>query len=234
MMGLLRLSGVNVGKEERFVGAGAMNPKGFFELHSHEKFLQKVYKGIYPIYDVQKIPDIKMLQYLGKKHYLEYRELIKAEFGGNFPIAIKANSFFTLPFLHELKKEFDIKILVMERNEEDQINSMVRVWEYLNDPVTKPLCSKEFVTKLIKAEKRFCEKVQKHYDFKYFHVSFEKLINNPVQLMKEISDFTDIPCARKQVIKKFIDKTLVNRKTLSIPQAKTPTLTKIIRRIKNI
>jgi hypothetical protein len=133
MMGLLKIAGVNVGDEKRLAGPAPMNPKGFFELWSQEALLRESYVGIYP--GPSKPPSLDVLRETGKRHFRAYRTLLQEEFGPDFPVGVKSQRFLTLPFLHELRHEFDIRILVMTRGLEDQANSILRVWRNSSDPI---------------------------------------------------------------------------------------------------
>ena len=65
---------------------------------------------------------------IGQLHHLGYHHLISAENGDYGPYAVKAQRFLALSFLYYLKSEYDIKVIVMNRQEKEQIESILRVW----------------------------------------------------------------------------------------------------------
>jgi hypothetical protein len=212
VMGLLHLSAINIGKEEHLIGPQAMNPKGFFELKPQQKFLEKVYQGIYP--DVTDPPEMAVMEKIGETHFQEYHRLIRAEFENRFPIAVKSQRFLTLPFLYRLKKKYDVKVLVLERKLEDQVNSTLRVWRKSGNSLQKN-ASREFVLNYIKKWKSFARSVENHYDFPFFHVSFDDLMASPLSVSRAIFDFIQEKCPTKQQISDWLDPTLVNRSNSS-------------------
>ncbi len=211
VMGLLNLSGINVGKKKHLSGPAPMNPKGFFELKSQQKFLEKVYKGVYP--DISEPPSLELLNKIGGNHYLEYDKLILSEFDNRFPIAIKSQRFLTLPFFYHLKHKYNIKVLIIERDQDDQVNSTQKVWKKSGNFIQKN-ASREFITNYIKKWQSFAQSVEKFYDFSFFHVSFDELMKKPLLTTQNV--FCDIQekCPSKQQISGWLDKSLVNRPKL--------------------
>jgi hypothetical protein len=211
VMGLLNLSGINVGKKDQLIGPKPMNPKGFFELKSQQEFLEKVYKGIYP--GITNPPPLKFLDKTGKEFYAEYNQLMRTEFENCFPIAVKSQRFLTLPFLHHLRKKYYITVLVLERNLEDQVESIHRVWRKSGNTLQKN-ASREFITDYIEKWKTFAKAVKKYYDFPFFHVSFDDLMKKPINVSREIFDFIGEKCPTEEQITGWLDRTLINRSQL--------------------
>jgi len=211
VMGLLNLSGINVGKEEHLIGPQPMNPKGFFELKSQQEFLGKVYEGIYP--GITNPPPLEIVDKTGKEFYPEYNQLLRVEFENRFPIAVKSQRFLTLPFLHHLRKEYYITVLILDRNPDHQVNSTCRVWRKSGNNFQKN-ASREFITDYIEKWKIFAAAVKKYYDFPYLHVSFDQLMKSPTKVSKEIFDFIGEKCPDKGKITGWLDRTLVNRSQL--------------------
>ncbi len=211
MMGLLREAGINVGQKHRLNNHGIINPKGFFELKLQQEFLSSVYKGIYP--GVTSPPSLEVMSKIGIKYYKDYEELIQREFGCCFPIAIKSQRLLTLPLLHQLKEDYQIKLLIMERKLEDQVNSTLRVWKRSNQLLQKS-ATREFVFEYLTKWKAFSHKVEQHYKFPTLHVSFNELIADPVEVSKSIFDFIEEDYPDIQQIKSWIDPSLVNRSKL--------------------
>lgn len=211
LMGLLNLSGINVGKKEHLSGPAPMNPKGFFELKTQQKFLEKTYTGIYP--DITNPPSLELLDKIGKEFYKEYDEMIQTEFENRFPIAIKSQRFLTLPFLYRLKEKYNINMLVIERKLEDQVNSTQKVWKKSGNFIQKN-ASREFITNHIKKWQSFAQSVEKFYDFSIFHVSFDELMKSPIKVSQSIFNLIGEKCPTKEEITGWLDGTLVNRPQL--------------------
>lgn len=208
VMGLLNLSGINVGKAKNLIGPKPMNPKGFFELKSQQKFLEKVYTGIYP--DITDPPSLESLDRIGKEYYPKYDQLIRTEFENRFPASVKSQRFLTLPFLYRLKEQYNIKVLVVERNPDDQLNSIIKIWKKSGNTYQKN-ASREFIRGYIKKWKSFTLLIEKHYDLSFFHVSFDELMARPLKTSQSIFNFIQEKCPTKQQITDWLDQSLVNR-----------------------
>jgi len=212
LMGLMNLSGINVGKRIHLIEPKAINPKGFFELKSQQEFLKNVFKGIYP--DITNPPSIECIDKIGEEFYAEYDLLIQTEFENNFPIAVKSQRFLTLPFLHHLRKKYCIKVLSLDRNLMHQVNSTLRVWRMSGNSLQKG-ASKEFITGYIKKWKSFSQSVKNHYDFPFFQISFDELMQSPVKVSRKIFNFIGEKSPLEEQIKDWLDRSLVNRSHLS-------------------
>jgi hypothetical protein len=212
MMGLLKLSGVNVGNKTQLVAPAPINPKGFFELVSQQKFLEQVYTGIYPELSIP--PSLNRLQYLGKLYCQDYLNLVKNEFGNASVLAVKSPRFLTIPFLYELREQLDVRVIVMNRKLEDQVSSILRVWQNSNEP-TKKYATREFVSEWIVSWRRYSQHVQNSYDLKYLQIEFDDLVINPLVSMEKVTQFIGIKCPSKRKITRFIEPDLVNRSVLT-------------------
>jgi len=212
MMGLLKLTGLNVGNDDRLIQASPLNPKGFFELKSQQEFLVRSFAPIYPA-AVDPGP-MEAFDAMGAAHALEYGRLIEMEFRGRFPAAIKSQRLLTLGCLYRLRNKYDVRVLMMERREEDQVESTRRSWaKYAMDDLRKN-ASREFVVEWIRKWKDFADTVEGHYDFPYQRVSFERLMDNSAEELARICEFVDQPFPGAEPIAAFLDRSLVNRKTL--------------------
>ena len=211
IMGLLKLANINVGRDAKLARPGPMNPKGFFELKSHQKFLKKVYNGYYP--NITDPPDIVDIDNIGKNYFSDYEQLIKDEFREDFPIAIKSQRFLTLPFLNYLKNKYKIYVIIISRNLQDQINSTLRVWNKYGNSFQKA-ANQKFIAEYITKWKNFSVIVEKYYDFPYYHMNFEELINNPLNISEKVFSFIQVESPGDDNVLNWIDKSLVNRPQL--------------------
>jgi len=208
-MGLLRLSGFNVGAKERLTGAFPANPKGFFELWSQNVFLEVSYPETYPA--PQPPPKLEEIESKGERHAAAYRKLLSREFGDDFPIAIKSQRMLTLPFLHELQDEIETRVLVLDRNIEDQAKSIRRVWEKAD---VRGEWTLEDIKSLLVSWKGFRDRVCEHYDFPIMPVQFQDVIHQPCETTRDITDFLDVRCPSENDIRAWIDPKLANREKL--------------------
>lgn len=218
MMGLLQLAGVNVGRPERSAGPARMNPKGFFELQSQQQFLARAYPGIYP--GISQPPPVSVLDEVGRTHQLAYRQLLTEEFGDQFPSAVKAPRMLILPCLHALRQEFDVRLLFMTRNREDQVHSLLRVWRSSPDP-QKRAATPEFAHDWIHAWERFADLVRVHYAFPTLEVAFEDLLAQPFETMGRVARFLEIQPPEAQAVQRWLDPALVNRSRFSLAHLKS-------------
>jgi hypothetical protein len=208
LMGLLKLAGINVGLDEQLIGPKPMNPRGFFELKSQHKFLEWVYKGIYP--GITNPPSLELLDKKGEDFYNMYDILIKTDFNRVFPIALKSQRFLTIPFLYRLRHKYDIKILILERNLEEQVNSTLKVWRESGSGSRTNL-TREFIADYIKRWRVFGKCVEEFYGFHYFHISFNKLMKHPFKVSRSLFDFISEEPPPKKKITNWLDRSLVNR-----------------------
>ena len=130
LMGLLRMSGVNVGGKKSGLGhKSSSNPKGHFEPPSIKDFLANVFSGFFP--ELHKTPSMKHLRRQGAKHAQQFNRLLQHEFGSTQPWALKGGRLLVLPFLASFQQagKYSVKVLMMNRKPEDQLASIIRVWK---------------------------------------------------------------------------------------------------------
>jgi hypothetical protein len=210
LMGLLKVSGLNVGRESELIPAAAMNPKGFFELKPQQRLLCEAYRGFYP--EPVPPPAIARADEIGAAFSRRYRQLLETEFEDRFPAAIKSQRCLTLPFLERMRDRYDIRVLLLERNEADHIRSTLRVWNTLPDadPVRRN-ASPEFVRDWIRQWSGFTGEVLKRCRFPALPVSFDQLIAAPHATAAAVFRFLEIEPPPEEPIAAWIDRSLVNR-----------------------
>jgi hypothetical protein len=210
LMGLLQVAGLGVGQANRLISPAAMNPKGFFELQSQQQLLSEVYRGFYP--DAGDPPAFAAANAIGAAHSREYRRLLQTEFGNRFPAAVKSQRCLTLPFLHHLRDDYDIRVLMLERQELEQVHSTLRVWRTVADPLRNN-ADYRFVHNWISVWRKFAEECFRQYDFPSLAVSFERLIADPQAVMGAVAGFLEIERPPEQSVAGWIDCNLVNRES---------------------
>lgn len=208
-MGVLKIGGINVGTDSQLTAPAPMNPKGFFELKSQNSFLKDTFKGFYP--NISDPPPINKVFRLGRLHHQAYHRLISSELGDKVPYAVKAPRFLALSFLYYLKSEFDIKVIVMNRHEKEQTESILRVWRKNPPEPSLDNASSDFVLSYIRKWKHFSLKFMKEFQFDYHSLSFEDLVDRPYQEVDKIFEFIDEKMPARQKIDDWLDLTLVNR-----------------------
>ncbi|GAI93374.1 unnamed protein product, partial [marine sediment metagenome] len=180
LMGLFKLAGINLGgKKTGLSGKAPMAPKGFFEIPGLKQINPKYFKGgmPYPI-------DINDYKNFGKLYTDKFIKLLNTEFGNNFPIAIKSLRLFIIPMLHEIKQQNDIYIIRLRRDLERQSKSLQKVFKRSNIIKTLESCKLHILR-----WQTFEKKVWNIYqDFVFIDVTFEDLINKPIQIMSYIND----------------------------------------------
>lgn len=224
-MGILRLAGLNVGRSERLQGSTPMNPKGFLELPSQNIFLKVAYPGIHG--EVADPPSLEILDRKGKMHAEAYLDFLEHEFDGDYPIAVKAQGMLTLPFLHELRDELDTKVLLLDRDTDEQISSLERAWKQLD--IRQEMSSSDIRAFLL-SWKDFRDKVSEHYDFPACRIQFGNLIQSPYETTQRIASFLDVSCPPEKEVREWIDPDLVNRNELKSTNSGSLTLTQRARR----
>ncbi len=211
LMGLLDTYGINAGKKAYLTGPTPINPKGFFETKVQNMFLSTVYGDYYP--GLLQPPPLHIAQEVGRKHYVEYHEILMSIYGSSFPIAIKSQRFLTLPFLYELKNKYDIKVIKMNRNINDQISSLKRVWkingkqEYANN-------DNKTISDWITQWDGFAKSIISAYNIEVFNIYFEDLIENPIKHTKDLFCFLNMAPPHSEIISNWFEPSLVNRKVI--------------------
>jgi hypothetical protein len=209
LMGVLKLGGLNAGASERMTPPAPMNPKGFFELKTQNHFLGETFKGFYP--DITDPPPLDVVLQTGKLHHKAYHRLIASELGETTPYVIKAQRFLALSFLHYLHEEYDVKALVISRNEHEQVCSILRVWKKSAlDPVFRD-ATYDFVLAYIRRWKEFSRQFMESVPFEYFNVSFEDLILHSSREVNRIFAFIDEKPPCPESVDQWLDVSLVNR-----------------------
>jgi hypothetical protein len=211
VMGLLNIAGINVGRNELLTGPAPMNPKGFFETKIQNQFLARVFEGYYP--GIHKPPDITFVEQQGRMFHKEYFQMVSDIYGNNYPIALKSQRFLTIPFLYELKDEFDIKIIRMHRNIDDHASSIKRVWGKHGSDLQK---SKdiEFIKAWLAEWGMFVGDLIDDFNLKVLDINFEDIINHTEDSTKEIFSFINMRVPSLDGISKWVESTLVNRKAI--------------------
>ena len=204
LMGLLQLSGFNVGgAASGLFPANKSNPKGYFEIRGLAKFMHSLRPKCYPSYKVVP-PNSAQLTTIRKKYYKQFNRILQKEFPNEKRIALKGACLLVIPFFYELRSLYDIRVIMLRRSNEDQLKSAMRAG----------LCTDIAVyEKLRDAWLSFEKDLVKQYTFcNYLHVDYEDLICDPLTTMGQIATFLNIISPADSDILKWIDPKLMHKK----------------------
>ncbi|KKK84866.1 hypothetical protein LCGC14_2779020, partial [marine sediment metagenome] len=134
VMGLLRLGGLDVGgKSTGLWKPNKYNLKGYFEIVGNKDFLHKIFAKYSDRFAVPPTrAQIQGMLDTAKDDVHKFKMFIDKEFEANSFIAIKGIRFFIFPFLRILSTKYSVKCIVLHRNRNDQINSILQMdtWEH--------------------------------------------------------------------------------------------------------
>ena len=83
----------------------------------------------------------------------------------------------TLPFLHELRNELDTRVIVLDRDMEDQIESLQRVWKRLD---IRQDMQRDDIRSFLEKWARFRDEVCDYYAFPLLKIRFNEIIQKQV------------------------------------------------------
>ncbi len=193
-MGLLNHAGASVGNVSDTISIE--NLKGFFEIVEMVASLRDIYSPhMTPFTDPF---DFARLRYLKNMRKAEIISKIDKCFSNSTTIAMKANSYIPIN-IFENDEDYDIKMICLERNMEDQIRSIERMWG------KKSPGAKKFEEWLIKCRK-WGKEFREEFKFDYLDIAFEDILDKPVSEAKRMYSFcglTRIP--EDKVILDWVD-----------------------------
>jgi hypothetical protein len=207
-MGLLKVMGVSVGAEERLIGARPMNPKGFFELKSQERFLRHVFPDFYP--SVDRLPSQDIITAAVARWAPMFMAMLAAEFSAAGVFALKTQRGLALPFWRRLRDQFDVRVLVLSRDRADQVKSIRRVWSQLDDPARRGASEAE-ISAYIDRWNGFLETRLAEVEFPRLRLTFEDVIAQPQEVARRLADFLELAPPLSALVDVWIDRRLVNR-----------------------
>ena len=209
VMGLLKISGVYVGDENKLTRPAAINPKGFFELMAHNQLLDEIFPKEPGLFAP---PSYAELERLRDEHSKRYFAWFEQEFGQQSPIAIKSPQLLSIPFFIDTSRPYyDVRIVLLRRDFVHQAKSLRRVWK--NNDARKDFTVDEIVAWLVKW-RNFSLQLLNHYHLEYLDLSFEDFLIAPLVISTTMLDFLEIPKPSNEQILDWVDPELVNRKRL--------------------
>jgi len=113
-----------------------------------------------------------------------------------------------------LRDKYDVRILCMSRKLKDHARSTQNMWKRSRDSKKRNATIQQ-ITKHIQDWTLGVRVIRRSYTcFPYLNVSFDALVAQPYKVTKEICNFIDMPIPEPEVVTNWIDRKLVNRKSL--------------------
>jgi hypothetical protein len=177
-MGIMKKLGFNLGGLKT-----RLSPRN--ELHIYQEMLKNALPNSWPGLDVT--PSIAVLESIKTKHHDHFRDIFNSEFQRKFPVAIKDARLLILPFLYRLREYYDVRVILLHRDPNDQTHSIVKANEgYTDQPF-------EYFFDRIWAWRDFVDRARAYYDYaEYTEIYFEDLIQSPRQTILKICEFVGI------------------------------------------
>lgn len=208
MMGLLDKAGLNLGAG---VSSKPMpiNKKGLFEIKEHNHLLGRFYAGYYP--ETGEPPSLDSVRCIANRHAPFYGDYLSEIAAGVYPLALKSPRCLSLPLAFNLKERFDISIIRLKRNIEEQVHSIEKVWKNHGNDFQKQ-CSTEDIRAYVKKWIAFSEDIYREYPFESIDCDFNSMIESPENEIKRLSAFIGINISRDYA-QSWIDPGLVSKQT---------------------
>ena len=206
-MGLLNLFGYLPSGKSGLIQPSANNPKGYFEIASHQNLLGNIYGE--SIYNLALPPNIQKVENIARKNFRLYKSYLDKEFYGIDSFSIKAPRYLPLPLLHYLKSQYKIKVIYLNRNLSDQVNSTLKVW---SDIESRKDVSPDYIKEWILDWRLFGHQIQTQYSFDSIHISFEEIMENKINSSEVLCNFLGTDKINEHEIHQWLNDSLVNRK----------------------
>lgn len=206
MMGLLENAGLNTGAgvDRKPV---AINKKGIFEIKEHNHLLGKFYAGYYP--DIGDPPSLDLVCSIADRYAPFYDDYLIEIANGIYPLALKSPRCLSLPLAFTLKERFDIRIIRLRRNIEDQVRSIEKVWKIYGNDFQKQ-CSSDNIRDYVKKWIRFSDDIYREYPFGSIECDFNSIVESPENQIERLSAFIGISISQDHA-RSWIDAGLVSK-----------------------
>lgn len=206
MMGLLDKAGLNLGAG---VSSEPMpiNKKGLFEIKEHNHLLGRFYAGYYP--ETGEPPPLDSVRCIADRYSLSYGEYLTEIAAGVYPLALKSPRCLSLPLAFNLKERFDISIIRLNRNIEDQVHSIEKVWKNYGNDFQKQ-CSTEDIRAYVKKWISFSGDIYREYPFESIDCDFNSMIESPENEIERLSAFIGMNISKSDALS-FIDAGLASK-----------------------
>jgi len=224
LMGTLSKCGFNLGIHLK-PNPDINNPKGYFELKSQDTLIASVFPEFYqPRMTQGAMPDrapysAQDLDKIFSKSYTklpDFYKFIRAEFIDDRPIAIKDIRLLLLPFVYGARKDFDVRVIMLNRSVHGRAMSALQMRHNMGMDLAK--VDRQELVSYIQSWKNFGEEIKKWMpEIPIMDLRFESLMLDTKHAIGAISEFIDVPRLELLKASGFIDPNLARRKTLENP-----------------
>lgn len=188
VMGILERCGVSVGKDLSSQLKSIEVPGGSYELQILEKYWQKYYQKQNWENHVKNLIN-KRLTYSKLRELKSVRQeldaIIESICNGKYPVAIKSMDYVGIA-AYENDSEYDIRVICLHRNIEDQARSISKMWG--NISAYPP----QVFYKWLKEGYEWVEGFKKEFKFPYLDVNFNDILEDPENEGNRICEFCGI------------------------------------------
>ena len=200
-MGLLARCGVSVGKDADKLKSVEV-PVGSYELQVVEKHWQKYYQKQNWENHTKNLtnPRLSYDKHLALKSVRsELDAIIESVCEGKYPVAIKAMDFAGIA-AYENDPDYDIRVICLHRNIEDQARSISKMWG--NVPQYPP----QAFHKWLKDGYAWVEGFKKEFKFPYLDVNFNDMLDDPEGEGLRICEFCEISKPTSGMLSNYVNK----------------------------
>lgn len=219
LMGTLSKAGFDIGKSLKRSG-DINNPKGYFELTTQDglikNFFPEYYKPRGPTSTaVDRAPDtnaeIEAIFNTAYKNIPAFHSFMHSEFGHEKPIAIKDIRLLLIPFIYGARKEYDVKVILLDRSVYGRALSAFQMMH--NSGVDLATVNRDNVIEYIKKWKTFGSSLAGWVpEIPIFDLRFESLMVDTKHAISAVAEFIDFPRVPLVQAANFVDAGLARRR----------------------
>lgn len=206
MMGLLENAGLNTGTGV-IRKPSVINKKGIFEIKKHNHLLSRFYKGYYP--DTGEPPSLDLVSSIAKRYATSYYEYLTEVATDKYPLALKSPRCLSLPLAFTLKDRFDIRIIRLTRDIEDQVRSIKKVWKSFGNDSQKN-CSSDDIRDYVEKWIMFSDNIYREYPFESIEFDFDSIFESTKNEIERLGAFIGVTISQENA-RSWIDVGLISK-----------------------
>lgn len=199
VMGLLDRSGINTGNSDLHPIPDRWNPGGYYESIGIYSLIMCELKSITGVFT--EIVDYKTRKKIALKYKDNFLDILNKEYKSKYPIAVKDCNGGLLA-MFDCDDLFDVRIILLKRNIEDQCCSIYKMW---NEEFKIKGHDREAFYKWMKEEYELMDIWIKESKLPCLEITFCQLIDNPIKSTNNICDFLNISILSESVIRDWIN-----------------------------
>ena len=208
VMGLLNRAGVNTGPNNLHIEPDIWNQGGYYETLEVSNITSRDMVAITDPFT--EIIDYNERKEFALSHKQKFVDMLKKTYKGNCAIAVKDNNGGILAMFDNEDPAFDVRIIFLDRNTEDQCKSIILLW---NEGFGIEGHNRDKYFNWIEKEKKLVEEWIKTSKIPYIKLMFFKLLDDPIESTKKICELVDIPMLSENVIQSWINQTFSRSRT---------------------